>query len=112
MDKKYISPAPGKRILGLRKQTGLSRAEFEAVAGVSASTLRYMETGKREVSILQARLLSTIFIYRFGFEEGEASEDFLLYGKRNNDSGKKLGHKLALKISALTYSPTAHLDNA
>lgn len=89
MDKKNISPEPGLRILNLRKRTGLSRAKLEAIAGVSASTLRYAETGKREVTTLQARLLSTIFIYRFGLEEEEASEGFLLHGEKNNDSMKR-----------------------
>ncbi len=80
MTKKKASQEPGERIQTIRKKLGLSRSQFEELTGVSASTLRYFETGERELSPSKARLLSTIFVYRFGLKEEEASEFFLLNG--------------------------------
>jgi transcriptional regulator with XRE-family HTH domain len=82
MEKISISLEPGQRIRDLRKKLGLSRSQFEKRTGVSENTLRYLETGKRELSTLKAGLLSTLFICRFLFKEEEASRDFLLYGKK------------------------------
>ena len=81
-----ILPGPGLRILKLRKKLGFSREKFEKITGMSASTVRYFETGKREVPVLKARLLATIFIYRFDLKEEEASEDFILHGKQEEES--------------------------
>lgn len=86
MNKKSISPEPGKRIRQIRKKLGLSRARFEELTGVSASSLRYLETGTRELFPPKARLLATIFIYRFSLKEEEAGEYFLLYGEKKDDS--------------------------
>jgi len=86
MNENNISPEPGKRIRYLRKKLGLSRAQFEELTGISASTLRYLEIGKRELLPSKARLLSTIFIYRFSLKEEEAGESFLLYGEKNDNS--------------------------
>jgi len=85
MNEKNISSDPGKRIRYLRKKLGLSRAQFEELTGVSASTLRYLEIGKRELLPPKARLLSTLFIYRFSLNEEEAGEYFLLYGEKNDN---------------------------
>ncbi|MBX9805666.1 MAG: helix-turn-helix domain-containing protein [Alphaproteobacteria bacterium] len=80
MTKKSISLKPGERVHSIRKKLGLSRAEFEQLTGISASTLRYFENGERELLPSKARVLSTILIYRFCLKEEEASESFLLHG--------------------------------
>lgn len=82
MKENNIPQDPGQRILDLRKKLGLSRAEFENLTGISANTLRYLETGQRELSVLKARLLSTLFTYRFLFKDIEVTEDYLLFGKK------------------------------
>jgi transcriptional regulator with XRE-family HTH domain len=87
MNKKNISPEPGKRIFHLRKKLGLTRSQFEEITGVSGSTLRYLETGQRELVPLKAKLLSNLFISLFNLQEHEASADFLLYG--NNKKTQK-----------------------
>jgi transcriptional regulator with XRE-family HTH domain len=86
MNKKSISPEPGKRIRQIRKKLGLSRIQFEELTGVSASTLRYLEIGARELFPAKARLLATIFIYRFSLKEEEAGEYFLLNGEQSDNS--------------------------
>jgi transcriptional regulator with XRE-family HTH domain len=86
MKQKNISEEPGKRIRQLRKNLGLTRAEFESLTGVSANTLRYLETGQRELSILKARLLSTLFTYRFLFRDQQVTENYLLYGQYGQDN--------------------------
>ncbi|MCE3230244.1 MAG: hypothetical protein K0R52_172 [Alphaproteobacteria bacterium] len=80
MNKKIISPEPGKRILHLRKKLKLTRSKFEEITGISGSTLRYLETGERELLPLKAKLLSNLFISLFKLSEEEASADFLLHG--------------------------------
>jgi transcriptional regulator with XRE-family HTH domain len=80
MNKETISPEPGKRIRDLRERLGLTRAQFEEVTGISASTLRYLETGERKLFPLKARLLANLFISVFKLPAHEASEHFLLYG--------------------------------
>jgi len=80
MNKKNISPEPGKRIRNLRKKLGLTRAQFEEIIGVSGSTLRYLEIGERELSPLKAKLLANLFISLFKLKEHEASANFLLHG--------------------------------
>lgn len=85
MNKKNISPEPGKRIRCLRERLGLTRSQFEEITGISASTLRYLEIGEREVSPLKAKLLANLFISLFKLKEDEASVDILLYGTDNKD---------------------------
>jgi transcriptional regulator with XRE-family HTH domain len=89
MTKQNIPLEPGKRIRSLRKKLGLSRAQLEELTGISASTLRYLEIGARELSPSKARLLSLIFIYRFDLKEEEASEDFLLNGVNSENHHKR-----------------------
>ncbi len=86
MNKKNTSSEPGERVRELRKKLGLSRAQFEKITGVSASTLRYLETGERDLSPPKARLLSTLFTYRFSLTEEDASEGFLLTGEKSDNS--------------------------
>jgi len=90
MNQTTISPEPGKRIRQIRKKLGLSRPQFEELTGVSASTLRYFETGARELLPPKARLLATIFIYRFSLTEEEAGEYFLLNGETKDSSIEKV----------------------
>jgi transcriptional regulator with XRE-family HTH domain len=80
MNKKTISLEPGKRIRNLRESLGLTRVQFEEITGISASTLRYLETGERKLLPLKARLLANLFISVFKLPAHEASETFLLYG--------------------------------
>jgi len=84
MNAKNISPEPGKRIRHLRKKLGLTRGQFEEITSMSASTLRYLETGERELLPLKAKLLANLFIFVFKLGEEEASADVLLYGENNN----------------------------
>lgn len=85
MNKKNISPEPGMRIRFLREKLGLTRKQFENVTGVKANTLRHLEKGSQELSPTTARSLSIIFIYFFKLPEEEASEHFLLYGKKEDN---------------------------
>lgn len=83
MNKKSISPEPGKRIRALREKLGLTRSEFEEITGMSGSTLRYLEIGERELSPLKAKLLANLFISLFKLKEDEASANVLLHGTDN-----------------------------
>lgn len=83
MNKKNISPEPGKRIRQLRERLGLTRSQFEEITGMSGSTLRYLEIGERELSPLKAKLLANLFISLFKLKEHEASANFLLHGTDN-----------------------------
>jgi transcriptional regulator with XRE-family HTH domain len=84
--KKNISPEPGLRIRRLRKRLKLSRQEFEGLTGVSAHTLRHLETGSQELQPTRARSLAITFIYFFKLPEEEANEHFLLHGNQEDDS--------------------------
>lgn len=83
MNKKDISPEPGIRIRLLRERLGFSRKQFETLTGFKANTLRHLETGAQAVSPTTARMLSLVFIYRFGMDDDEASENYLLHGINN-----------------------------
>lgn len=78
MNKKKFSPEPGKRIRECREKAGVTRAQFEEMTGVSASTLRYFETGQREVLPIKARLISNMFIHIYG--QKKITPEYLLYG--------------------------------
>lgn len=84
MNKKDISPEPGVRIRLLRERLGFSRKQFETITGFKANTLRHLETGAQPVSPTTARMLSILFIYRFGMDNEEASEHYLLHGKSDS----------------------------
>ena len=83
MNKKDISPEPGIRIRLLREKLGFSRKQFETITGFKANTLRHLEKGSQAVSPTTARMLSNFFIYRFGLDDDEASEHYLLHGKKD-----------------------------
>jgi transcriptional regulator with XRE-family HTH domain len=70
------------RVRLLREELGLTRKQFEDITGVKANTLRHLETGTQALSPTTARVLSNLFIYLFGIKAEEASEDFLLNGKK------------------------------
>lgn len=75
-----IDILPGKRIRSLRTRLRLSRKEFWEITGFSMSTLKELEIGRCAVTPSKARLLSMIFIWRFGLLPYEADEEFILHG--------------------------------
>ena len=85
MNKKIISPEPGLRVRYLRERLQLTRQEFENLTGISANTLRHLETGTMELLPTKARSLGILFIYFFKLPEEDANEHFLLYGKKGVD---------------------------
>lgn len=84
MNKKNISPEPGRRLRHLRERLGLSRAEFCEITGMSASTMRSLEVGSLELTRPKALLYSNLFIYLFDMSPAEASVDMLLYGEQRD----------------------------
>jgi transcriptional regulator with XRE-family HTH domain len=84
MSKKIIPPEPGLRVRCLREKLKLTRQEFENLTGISANTLRHLETGTMELLPTKARALAISFIYFFKLPEEEANEHFLLYGKKED----------------------------
>ena len=89
MSKKKVSPEPGLRVRALREQLGLTRKEFEELGGFKANTLRHLEAGNQAMQATTARILSNLFIYRFELDPEEASEHFILYGKKEDHPAKE-----------------------
>lgn len=90
MTKKNISPEPGLRLRRLRESLGISRADFERITGMSASTMRSIEIGKLELPRGKALMYSNMFIFLFNMNADEASVDMLLYGEQRTEQvGKK-----------------------
>ncbi len=84
MNKKNIPREPGLRLRNLREQLGLSRAEFAAITGTSASTMRSLEIGNLELAPSKALLYSNLFMYMFEVDSDEASSDMILYGEQRD----------------------------
>lgn len=93
MNSKKVVIERGIRLRNLREKVGLSRADFAQQTGMSASTLRALELGDRELSSQKALLFSNLFSNLFSISLGEdahkASFDFLYYGKETHSSGKE-----------------------
>ena len=87
--KKDISPEAGLRIRALRKRLGFTRKKFEELGGFKANTLRHLETGAQALQVTTARLLSNLFIYRFGLDPKEASEHSILHGEEEENLAKE-----------------------
>jgi transcriptional regulator with XRE-family HTH domain len=82
MNKRNISPEPGKRIRDLREKLGLSREQFHIKTGISASTLRAWEVGEVKLAPSKALTLSHMFVLLFRISPEEASQDVLLHGRK------------------------------
>jgi transcriptional regulator with XRE-family HTH domain len=72
---------------------GISRAEFAQQTGMSASTLRALELGERELSsqkaLLFSNLFSNLFLVSLGEDAHKASFDFLYYGEEKQTPEKE-----------------------
>jgi transcriptional regulator with XRE-family HTH domain len=93
MNKKDISPEPGKRIRLLREKLGVTRAQFNKDTGISASTLRAIEVGEIKLSRGRATTISHMFVLFYGLEPEEASVDVLLHGEEKQKEKKKTATK-------------------
>ena len=85
MAKNNIWVERGKRLQDLRKKAGLTRVVFAKQTGTSASSLKALELGDREMSTQKATLFSNLFSNLYTLSLGEdahkASFNFLYHGK-------------------------------
>lgn len=88
MNKKDISPEPGKRIRLLREKLGLTRAQFSEETGISANTLRAIEVGEMILLRPRAVNISHMFILVYELNPKEAGVDVLLYGQEKQQEKK------------------------
>lgn len=75
---------PGERLKNIRNKLKLSRNKFYQLTGFNVTTLEKLESGKNPMSISKAKLLATLFIYRFNLPPDEVNENYILHGDDPN----------------------------
>jgi transcriptional regulator with XRE-family HTH domain len=102
MNKKDISPEPGKRIRFLREKLGLTRAQFSKETGISANTLRAIEVGEMKLARSRATTISHMFILLYELDPQEASVDVLLCGQENKKKKQSKKQPLKTEVNPLS----------